>query len=37
MSNSKSKYMKRVQIRYEDKNNAKKNEQETIAINLDEI
>lgn len=29
--------MKRVQIRYEDKNNAKKNEQETIAINLDEI
>lgn len=29
--------MKRLQIRYEDKNNAKKNEQETIAINLDEI
>lgn len=29
--------MRRVQIRYEDKNNAKKNEQETIAINLDEI
>lgn len=29
--------MKRVQIRYEDKNNAKKNEQETIAFNLDEI
>ena len=29
--------IKRVQIRYEDKNNAKKNEQETIAINLDEI
>ena len=29
--------MKRVQIRHEDKNNPKKNEQETIAINLDEI
>ena len=29
--------MKRVQIRYEDKNNAKKNEQETIATNLYEI